>query len=171
MAQVGTIIEASRTHPMQTGTNRRLTASLAFTGVALPLYARDYWPALKAALTVAISKNDGSQLLHLSDVYADRNSDGSYASNSMEAFWAIGCADGRDSADPAAMTAEATQIQAVAPTVWKFFAYGGLVCADWPTPVTAPLPSYAAKGAPPIIVVGTTNDPATPYACRIWVGV
>ena len=61
------------------------------------------------------------------------------------------------------MTAEAAQIQAVAPTVWKFFAYGGLKCADWPAPVPAPLASYAAQGAPPILVVGTTNDPATPY--------
>jgi len=149
---------------METGTDRRLTASLALTGVALPLYSRDYWSALTAALKAAIGKNDGSELLHLSDAYADRNDDGTFPSNSMVAFWAIGCADGRDSADPAAMSAEAAQIQAVAPTVWKFFSYGGLTCADWPTPVTAPLPSYAAKGAPPILVVGTTNDPATPYA-------
>jgi pimeloyl-ACP methyl ester carboxylesterase len=164
MAQVGALIDGTRTHPMDTGTDRQLTASLAFTGVALPLYAQSYWPALTVALRAALTNRDGSQLLELSDVYSDRASDGSYSTNAMEAFWAIGCADGRDDPDPAAMAAEADKIKAVAPTVWQFFAWGGLLCADWPTRVTAPLDSYAADGAPPILVVGTTNDPATPYA-------
>ncbi|MEY2915497.1 MAG: hypothetical protein RL454_426, partial [Actinomycetota bacterium] len=41
--------------------------------------------------------------------------------------------------------------------------FGGLACNYWPYPVAKNLKSYAAKGAPTIVVVGTTGDPATPY--------
>jgi hypothetical protein len=38
-----------------------------------------------------------------------------------------------------------------------------LACAVWPVPTqTAPLPH--ADGAPPILVVGNTDDPATPLS-------
>ena len=60
------------------------------------------------------------------------------------------------------MRAEAAQIQAAAPTVGYFFGYGGTVCAQWPVPEVGGLDSYAAEGAAPILVVGTTSDPATP---------
>ncbi|MBU4336353.1 MAG: alpha/beta hydrolase [Actinobacteria bacterium] len=164
MAQIGTLLDKARAHPMETGTDRALTGSLAFTGVALPLYAQSYWPALTDALTLALDQQDGSGLLQLSDIYSDRGSDGAYSTNSMVAFWSINCADSRDDADPDAMEAQAQEIKAVAPTVWKFFAYGALLCENWPTPAVDPLPSYAAAGAAPILVVGTTNDPATPYS-------
>ena len=47
----------------------------------------------------------------------------------------------------------------------EFFAYSGTLCAQWPVPAVGGLADYSAKGAPPILVVGTTNDPATPY---VW---
>ncbi|MCG2803688.1 MAG: alpha/beta hydrolase, partial [Cellulomonas sp.] len=164
MAQIGTLLDKARAHPMETGTDRALTGALAFTGVALPLYAKSYWPALTDALAQALNEQNGSGLLQLSDIYSDRSSDGTYSSNSMVAFWAIGCADSRDNPDPVAMATQAQAIKAVAPTVWKFFAYGSMLCENWPTPAVDPLPSYAAAGAAPILVVGTTNDPATPYS-------
>ena len=80
----------------------------------------------------------------------------------MVAFYAINCLDSRASADFDVMRAEAAQIQAAAPTVGSFFGYGGTVCAQWPVPEVGGLDSYAAEGAAPILVVGTTNDPATP---------
>ncbi|WP_448631166.1 alpha/beta hydrolase [Cellulomonas soli] len=164
LAQIRALLDRATANPLDTGTDRALTGSLAFYGIALPLYSQDSWPYLTQALTAALQDDDGSVLLYLADLYSDRNDDGTYASNSSEAFWAVGCADERASADVATMRAEAEQIEAVAPTVGSFFAWGGLVCAQWPTPVSEPLESYAAEGAAPILVVGTTNDPATPYA-------
>ncbi|MCL2454476.1 MAG: alpha/beta hydrolase [Micrococcales bacterium] len=163
VAQVGAILTRARTNPIDTGTDRALTGTLAFLGVAMPLYSQDYWPYLTQALSAVIRDNDGSRLLWLADIYADREQDGTYSTNSMEAFIAIGCADDRGDADPAAMAAEAEQIRAVAPTVWEYFSWTALECAAWPTPPAQPLESYAAEGAPPIVVIGTTNDPATPY--------
>ncbi|MGN8247215.1 alpha/beta hydrolase [Cellulomonas soli] len=164
LAQIKDLLDRAAVSPLDTGTDRALTSSLAFYGIALPLYSQESWPYLTQALAAALQEDDGSVLLYLADLYSDRNPDGTYSSNSSEAFWAVGCADERASADVATMRAEAEQIEAVAPTVGAFFGYGGVICAQWPTPVSEPLESYTAEGAAPILVIGTTNDPATPYA-------
>jgi len=165
LAQIKGLLDRARAKPLTTDQpGRRLTGSLAFTGIAFPLYSSSYWSFLTSALTKALQSNDGSGLLGLADAYYERSPDGTYANNSTEAFWAIGCVDDRPSTDPADMQASAAAIQAAAPTVGYFFAYGAVICAKWPVPEVGPLDSYAAKGAAPILVVGTTNDPATPYA-------
>ena len=67
-------------------------------------------------------------------------------------------------ADSAA--AVAADAGALAPDFGALFAWGGLTCAVWPIPASArrvPAP-VRAPGSPPILVVGTTGDPATPYA-------
>ena len=164
-AQIKTLLDHARAKPLTTDQpGRRLTGSLAFTGIALPLYSKSYWTYLTAALTKALQSDDGLGLLSLADTYYERSPDGTYANNSTEAFWAIGCLDDQPSADVADMQASAAAIQAAAPTVGYYFAYGAVICAKWPVPEVGPLSSYAAKGAAPILVVGTTNDPATPYA-------
>ena len=165
LAQIKNLLDRARAKPLATNqAGRRLTGSLAFTGIALPLYSSSSWSYLTAALTKALQSDDGSGLLSLADSYYERSPDGTYANNSTEAFWAIGCLDDQPSADPSDMAASAAAIQAAAPTVGYYFAYGAVICAKWPAPKVGPLDSYAAKGAAPILVVGTTNDPATPYA-------
>ncbi len=44
-------------------------------------------------------------------------------------------------------------------------AYGDIGCANWPYRTTVERGPIAAAGSAPILVVGTTNDPATPY---VW---
>jgi pimeloyl-ACP methyl ester carboxylesterase len=163
LAQVRGLLDRARVNPLPTGTDRELTSSLAFYGIALPLYSKSYWPYLTQGLTEALKQNNGQTLLALADQYSDRGPDGTYTTNSVVAFDAINCLDTRDSADFDAMRAEAAQIEAAAPTVGSYFGFGGTLCAKWPVPVVGGLDSYAAEGAAPIVVVGTTNDPATPY--------
>jgi pimeloyl-ACP methyl ester carboxylesterase len=165
LQQIKNLLDRARAKPLTTDqAGRRLTGSLAFTGIALPLYSSSYWTYLTAALTKALQSDDGSGLLSLADTYYERSPDGTYANNSTEAFWAIGCLDDQPSSDLADMRASAAAIEKAAPTVGYYFAYGAVICAKWPVPEVGPLDSYAAKGAAPIVVVGTTNDPATPYA-------
>ncbi len=164
MAQIKTLLDHVRRSPLPTGTDRPLTGMLAFSGIALPLYDETSWPYLTMGLSSALADGDGSVLLQLSDLYYDRSSDGTYSSNSTSAFWSIGCADDRGTTDVAQMRADAAEIEAVAPTVGYFFGYGGTICADWPVPEAGGLDDYSAEGAAPILVIGTTNDPATPYA-------
>lgn len=163
MAQVADVMERARRTPLPTGTDRALTGSLAFSGIAVTLYDEASWSYLTMGLAEAIDSGQGSVLLQLADIYNDRASDGTYTTNSMVAFWSIGCADARSTADVAQMRADAAEIEAAAPTVGSYFGYGGVLCAQWPVPEAGGLDDYSAAGSAPIVVIGTTNDPATPY--------
>lgn len=162
--QITALLDRAFVHPLSTDDpDRVLTKSLAFIGIAVALYDNESWPYLTMALEEALTQRTGTGLLGLADIYNDRNLDGSFEGNSAEAFRAVGCLDGRQDADPAAMKAQADRLATKAPTVGDFFSYGGLVCADWPYPVVEQDFDLAAPGAAPIVVIGTTNDPATPY--------
>ncbi|PJI93908.1 alpha/beta hydrolase [Luteimicrobium subarcticum] len=165
MAQIKRLFDETKVRPLPTSdADRPLTATLAFYGVAVTLYSQSSWSYLTAALSQAIDKGDGTILLNLADQYNDRNSDGSFSTNSSEAFRAVGCLDDPGSSDLATMTKLADQVESEAPTVGSFFSYGGVGCKPWPYPQVKQEGDVHAKGAAPIVIVGTTNDPATPYA-------
>ena len=165
MQQVRDVLDQALDRPYPTDSDRDVTQTLAFYGVAVTLYDEQNWALLTQALDEAINERTGTTLLFLADFYNDRNADGSFATNSTEAFTAVNCLDSRSDADLEAMRAQAAEIEAAAPTVGTFFSYGALTCADWPYPVAEQEYDVAAPGAAPIVVVGTTNDPATPY---VW---
>ena len=50
----------------------------------------------------------------------------------------------------------------VSPTFGRIFAYSLSSCAEWPIHTGRVPEPISAEGAPPILVVGTTRDPATP---------
>ncbi|MFE7405474.1 alpha/beta hydrolase [Isoptericola sp. NPDC057559] len=165
MQRIKALFDQAYERPLPTSdADRPVTRTLAFYGVALTLYNQANWPVLTQALTEAITSGTGDTLLYLADAYNDRNADGTYSSNSSEAFRAVGCLDDRGTTDVGEMRAEAAEIEKKAPTVGEFFAYGGTTCADWPAPLAKKEFDVHAKGAAPIVVIGTTNDPATPYA-------
>jgi pimeloyl-ACP methyl ester carboxylesterase len=166
MAAVAELFDRLGKSPLPTDDPERvLTQSLAFYGVAQPLYAEVLWPALGEGLELAINQRDGSVLLELSDDYFGRSDDGTYMNNQTEAFTAINCLDDRSSADLDTMKKEAEEIRKAAPVMGEFFTYGGISCENWPFPVAGQNFDLAASGAAPIMVIGTTNDPATPY---VW---
>lgn len=162
LGQVRAMLDRAHTDPLPTKSGRRLTAPLAFTGLAYPLYAQASWPDLTTGLRSALA-GDGSALLALSDAYYDRGQDGTYKTNATEAFSAINCLDLRATTDLGEMRAKAAEIAASAPTVGSYFSYTGTLCEQWPYRPIGGLDDYSAAGAAPILVLGTTNDPATPY--------
>jgi len=163
LAEVRGVVEAAEQAPLETGTDRPLTAALATTGIITPLYDDASWPVLDRALEGALD-GDGQVLLQLADAYADRTEDGTYGSNLLEAFVAVNCLDYPVDADPARLAATAQQLEEASPTFGDSLGYGEVQCAAWPVPPTRQPAPVAAEGAPPILVVGTTGDPATPYA-------
>ncbi|MCB7135283.1 alpha/beta hydrolase [Cellulosimicrobium marinum] len=165
MSQVRQVLDRAKENPFPTTSGRSVTTTLAFYGVAVTLYNDQSWPALTQALTEAIDEGTGNTLLYLADFYNDREADGSFSTNSAEAFRAVGCLDGREDTDPDVMEDQRERIEAAAPTMGTFFTYGALRCADWPAPVAEPEFDVHASGAAPVLVLGTTNDPATPY---VW---
>ncbi|MGP2438471.1 alpha/beta hydrolase [Streptomyces sp. JW3] len=143
--------------------SRELTESLATTGVIAAMYDEGAWPQLREALTAATKKNDAAGLLALSDSYYERDPDGSY-SNLMSANAAVNCLD-----LPAAFTspdevrAALPDFEKASPVFGEGLAWASLNCAYWPVQPSGEPRRIAAEGSAPIVVVGTTRDPATPY--------
>lgn len=149
--------------PLQVGKpgGRKLTQALAKFGLASALYSERYWPYLRDGLRAAFT-GDGSGLLRLADALAGRKPDGTYT-NLMGANMAITCVDEQMPEKVSAYAEVARQAEQVAPHFGESIGWSGLPCAFWKAPAGEDL-TIDGKGAPPILVVGTTRDPATPYA-------
>ncbi|HEV7209024.1 MAG TPA: alpha/beta hydrolase [Mycobacteriales bacterium] len=153
---------AVRAVPLAVGA-RQLGSGEFTLGVLITLYSKEQgWPALGYALARAAS-GDGSVLLRLADAYVERDAAGHH-SNLSEANLAVNCLDRpwpRQVQDYAAL---ATELARTDPRFGRTIAWSGLGCLSWAAaPVTVPHP-VRASSSPPILVVGTTRDPATPYA-------
>ncbi|MEW2066361.1 alpha/beta hydrolase [Streptomyces sp. NPDC007346] len=148
--------------PIPTGDDRKLGESLATTGVIAAMYDEAAWPQLREALAGA-QRSDGSGLLSLADSYYERGPDGEYA-NLMSANAAVNCLDLPPAFDsPDAVQKAVPDFEKASPVFGRGFAWASLNCAYWPTKATGTAHRTEAKGAAPIVVVGTTRDPATPY--------
>jgi hypothetical protein len=152
-------------HPIPAGDadGRRLGETLATTGVIAAMYDKSAWPRLREALTSAMKENNGAGLLVLSDSYYERDADGRY-SNLMYANAAVNCLD----LPPAFATREQVEkslptFEKASPVFGRGLAWASLNCAYWPVKPIAEPHRIEARGAAPIVVVGTTRDPATPY--------
>lgn len=153
--------------PLRSDDGRQVTQALAVLGVVYPLYSRQLWPELRDSLAAAM-RGDGTGLLAAADAYADRDIDGRYTSNATEVSYGVNCLDQPEGApDLARFRANAAALLTVAPHFGAYLAWGPLPCAYWPVRPTASRAPITAAGAPPILVVGTTNDPATPYAWAV----
>ncbi|MFF8974420.1 alpha/beta hydrolase [Streptomyces sp. NPDC014995] len=151
--------------PLPTGDadGRRLTESLATIGVIAAMYDESAWEQLREALTSAIEESDGSGLLVLSDSYYERAAEGRY-SNLMFANAAVNCLDLPGAfAGPDEVRRALPAFEKASPVFGEGLAWASLNCAYWPVAPTGEAHRIEAKGAAPIVVVGTTRDPATPY--------
>ena len=149
--------------PLPTNGDRQLAIGNALLGVWFPLYVKTYWPLLTNALDQAMNHGNGTALLSLADTYASRGPNG-YTDNSLEAQYAVNCLDHDDSIPTDQVPSHYAQFLKASPTFGKSFAYSLSICSDWPVHSGHVTKAIHAKGAPPIVVVGTTRDPATPYA-------
>jgi pimeloyl-ACP methyl ester carboxylesterase len=137
-----------------------VTQGVAFTAVSQAMYSDSYWSQLEQALADA-QQGDGSGLLKLYDDYYQRQEDGSYG-NELEAFLAISCLDDPGSTSIKEVEDAVPDFVAAAPRLGANFGYG-YSCALWPVEPAIKI-DVTGKGAGPIVVIGTTGDPATPLA-------
>jgi pimeloyl-ACP methyl ester carboxylesterase len=149
-----------------TADGRRAGVGAFYLALVAALYDKQQgWPTLARALRNA-EQNDGTFLQLLADSYTGRAGNGKY-DNVQEAIGPIRCADRRDarvSFDEYRRTFE--QYSAQFPFFGALFAASPVGC-DPRLPPVAPgedLGDVRVAGAAPILIVGTTNDPATPYA-------
>ncbi|MER5639380.1 alpha/beta hydrolase [Kitasatospora sp. NPDC002227] len=161
--QLDALFQQIDAHPLKTDGSRVLTESQATTGVIQAMYAEFLWPQLRTSLASAKS-GDGSGLLRLSDDYYERSPDGSYP-NLMFANMAVNCLDlPAPFAGPDDVRKALPAFQTTSPHFGRDMAWMALACAYWPVKPTGAPHTVRAAGSAPIVVVGTTRDPATPYA-------
>ncbi len=145
--------------PLEVSKDRTpVTQGVLFTAVAQAMYSDYYWPQLSEALSAA-QNGDGKGILQLYDDYYQRKADGTYG-NELEAFLAISCLDDPGATSTKEVDSHIEDFIAAAPRLGGNFAYG-YSCALWPVKQATKV-SITGKGAGPIVVVGTTGDPATP---------
>ncbi|TFB15662.1 alpha/beta hydrolase [Microbacterium sp. 3H14] len=160
MADLGALLASVDRTPLQSGDGRLMGADTLLTGIIAALYSQDNWGFLTQALDEAL-QGDPTSAFFLADFYNSRE-DGVYIDNSTEAFRAYNCMDYPVEDDPAAEAAIDAKIAEGAPTIAPYWG-GPDSCEVWPYPPTGTRGEITAEGAGPILVIGTTNDPATPY--------
>ena len=148
--------------PLPGGGGRTVNAGQAVSGIATALFSRSRWNSIASSLAAA-ERGDGSGLLSLFDSYPQRAPDGTYP-NLAQVNNAINCLDYEWPRGDAGYDALVTQLRADAPRFGQAFLREFLPCAYWPVPPDPKGPFRGKATAGPVLVVGTTNDPSTPYA-------
>jgi len=133
-------------------------------GTGQALYSTSYWPFLGGALADA-ADGDGAAVLTLSDLYLERDAGG--YDNTIEANFAVNCLDRPWPKDLANYQRLADSLAKSAPRFGPAIAWSGAACSVWPVPPTGSPRTVRATGAPTVVVIGTTRDPATPYAWSV----
>ena len=162
-AEIVALLESIRSQPLATTDDdgRQLTVGLAWTGVIVAMYSPGFWPQLDRALVRARDQGDGSSLLALADLYNERGRDGEFGSIQY-AFTAYNCMD-RVPSTPAEDAAIAERLLDVAPRIGPVFVSTPSPCEFWPVEPRGTVEPFSSPDAPPMIVIATTGDPATPY--------
>ncbi|MER5555894.1 alpha/beta hydrolase [Streptomyces sp. NPDC002793] len=142
--------------------DRELTETQATTGIASALYSKETWPLLEQGLDEADGDN-GGLLLALADSLNGRSEDGHY-DNSNAANAAIKCADSGQRFTLEQTRKALPRFREASPVFGDYLGWGLMSCTGWPVTGAWDTPDVSAPGAAPILVIGNTGDPATPYA-------
>lgn len=137
------------------GANRQMLGpSELVTAALIPTYEPSAQPLFYTALTQAL-EGDGSVMLRLSSAYEN--------SVKYTLYAAVECIDSPHPVGSGEYRAFAQELEALSPRFGGAIANELLPCAFWPAPVHNIIGPVTAPGAPPILVIGTTGDAATPY--------
>jgi pimeloyl-ACP methyl ester carboxylesterase len=149
-------------NPLPTKTsNRKLSETMMVLGTASAMYeSATGWPKLRKAIKEA-QNGYGDKFLKLADEYTGRQSDGSYPNNEFDSGAVIDCLDVDEPRTVAQIKRDAEAYAQQAPLFGPYLAYGGLTCKYFNQSKKVTIAPTTTTN--PIVVIGTTGDPATPY--------
>ncbi len=139
------------------GSPRDLGPGELSTGLAMPLYSQSLWPDLADAIVAGLD-GDGSGMVDLADQYIGLAD--------FDIYFAVNCLDFDWPESPDELLAAGVDAARAAPHFGEPIVNDYVRCTMWPVE-EEPLPAVTAPDAPPIVVVSTTGDPATPYEAGV----
>lgn len=168
MQQTENLILDAGDDSLESSDGRVLDTATIGTGLIQNLYSQSLWPRLVQMLA-DLQAGDPELTFESADEYNGRYEGPYYDGNGYEIYTAVTCNEGTLGTDGVTPLEGLAVIDQRAPylgfaTALDDYAALDVTCSNWPYPPAEMPASYAAEGAPPILVVGTTNDPATPYA-------
>ncbi len=159
VATVSTLLRDLDQRPLKVG-RRELSQQQGVQAVINAMYGGVRgWTELGPELRQAVA-GDGRSLLAHADRANERTGNGRYGQIAY-AFPAIRCRDSND-VDVAEAERESVEANRQAPILGPLNG-PDVLCTQWPVAPGPRSPKITAAGAPTIVVVGTTGDPATPY--------
>ncbi|MEV0275377.1 alpha/beta hydrolase [Streptomyces sp. NPDC050610] len=160
--RITALLKKLDSEPLPTRDGRKLTKDQAVNGIASALYSKETWQYLTRGLQEATTLGSGNYLQLLADSLSGRDRNGHY-SNLQAANRAITCADAQQRYDGNDVQAWLAKFRKASPVFGESTAWSLLSCAGWPVEGRWKTPDVRAAGASPVLVVGNTGDPATPY--------
>ena len=149
--------------PLESKSGREVTEGLVLLGIASALYdSESGWPVLRDAFKEA-TLGSGTSFLTLADQYAGRQENGKYLSNENDALQVISCLDQNELETVSTFKKGAAEFAKRAPIFGPYLAYAGLACRYFPNLSSVEQIEIKSLKTKPILIVGTTRDPATPY--------
>ena len=157
--QIGDVFTLANQSPVPSSDpNRPVTGEEMKRIVGFMLYfPESSWSAVSEALGQVINQHDASTFRAMADEVAAQ------PQVNAGANIGINCLDYRVEGNMATWTAQSKELERIAPRFATVTEAGDLGCQAWGHTGTQPSKALHAKGAAPILVIGTTGDPATPY--------
>ncbi len=164
MKDVTKLLERSSSKPLKSESGRLATESLVITAIAQSLYdSKSGWPALTNALELALEKRDPRAILELADRYNNRDSSGNYYSNQNDISIMITCLDWQENRTVDQMLSEQAIFKSKSSVFGPYLSFAALPCKYWKAKPKLPKLDLSKINTKPILVIGVTQDPATPY--------
>lgn len=161
--QIKKILDSAAITPLKSSSDRVATEGLIVIGIASALYdSASGWPLLRDAFKEA-TLGSGDSFLTLADQYSGRQKNGKYQSNENDALQVIDCLDHPKLESIAAIKKGVGEFENKAPIFGAYLAYSGLLCRYFPKLDQVAQITIKKIKSDPILIIGTTRDPATPY--------
>ena len=152
---------AQKPFPTKEESGRTLSESMMVLGTASAMYdSQTGWPQLRKAIAEA-QRGFGDTFLKLADEYTGRQSDGSFPNNEFDSGAVIDCLDFNEPRSVERIRSDAQAFATKAPLFGPYLAYGGVTCKFFNQDTEVSIEPMTTSN--PVIVIGTTGDPATPY--------
>ena len=164
ISDIRNLLSQAASNPLKSADGRIATQAIAITAIAKTLYdSEGGWKDLRNLLNQAITKRDPTAMFKQADDYNDRDSSGKYYTNQTDVSIVITCLDWTEQRSVEEMTSDRSEFIKAAPIFGPFLNFAGLPCKYWKSKPQLPPMTLKEIKTDPILVIGVTNDPATPY--------